>query len=54
MGQKDDCKDKQQTAELADLAPTTADTEKTIAGSPTFNAYVNTYLGGTRVAAGDV
>jgi len=46
--------DKVPTAELADLAPTTADAEETKAGTHTLNAYGNTYLGGVHVAAGDI
>jgi len=54
MSKKDDCEGKGQTAELADLAPTTADAAETKAGTHTFHAFGNTYLGGVNVAAGDL
>ena len=54
MSKKDDCEGKAQTAELADLAPTTADAAETKAGTHTFHAFGNTYLGGVNVPAGDL
>jgi len=54
MSKKDDRKDKVQTAESADLEPTTADAEETKAGTPAFHAYDPTFRGGVYVAAGDI